>query len=214
MKGQMFLIGTLVVVLVLVLIKTTLNVTDIIESKRFLESGLEKEVFQNFRDETVNAAIFSMNQSTNITGNVNSFIHFSKSALATRDMSLGGVVVQTVHASPSASVDTRMNISVINFLPVPLDFINLNFTASGTANTTYNNVPSGFTIETNYTFNTASNTNYTLYIAYGSPIDKIVQNITIPIELGKSKYIAFYDIRLESSRLEQKDRLIKTFEIP
>ena len=76
-KGQMFIIISIITVVALVLLRTGINLPEVLESKRYLELGLERLEFSNLRSEIRNAININSNQ-TNITDNVNAFIDLAR----------------------------------------------------------------------------------------------------------------------------------------
>lgn len=210
MKGQIYLIIAIVMIITLVLIKNALNLTTILENKRYLESGLERLEFQNLRREVMKAARLSYNQTQNITNNVNDFWKFARNSFAARVVELRGLTVQSQFPTVTASTDTDLNVTVLNALQTNLQQLNLSFSYDGSSDNR-TDIGDLTTVTTTFTFNTASDVNYTLTVFYKTSEENRTESITIPVEIGKSKYIGFYDIRFSSDRLDQKDRFTETF---
>lgn len=213
MKGQLYLMAAIVIVITLVTIKTSLNLIDLLENKRALESGLERLEFQNLRGELLRVAVNTLNSSANVTANTASFIQFAKTAFQTRSTELQGIGLITVYPTVAASTDVRYNVSIINFFDRPIDTINLNFSYDATKNQTFSNVDPGV-IDMNFTFNTAAHRNYTLWVYYRVGTEEKIKNITVSVEVGKSKFVEFFDVRMKSERLEQRDDVSETFPVP
>lgn len=206
MKGQMFIIIAVVVISVLVLLKTSLNLVNILENKRYLEAGLERLEFKNAKDELVRSIKISYNQSSNITNNVNDFSKFARNSLSARAMKFTGLLISSIF--PNVSGSTQMNVTTLNLFEDDLQ--NLNFTFSYDSSTSnFTSVAPLQSVTTSFTF-PATDANYTLTVYYKTASENATQNITIPVEVGKSKYIGFFDLRLSSNRLEQKDKVTET----
>ena len=80
-------------------------------------------------------------------------------------------------------------------------------------NLTFNNTLQSFTsvgkssvLVTNFSFNTSANINYSLVLNYSSSSFNSSENITIPVEIATTKFIGFFDIKIVSNRLMQRDK--------
>lgn len=213
-KGQMFVILAIIVATVLVLIKNGIDVAEIIENRRALENGLLKLEFENFRGELANSASINLNSSENISSDVIRFADFSKTVFSGKDEELQGIFVGSLYNDISTDTDERINVTVYNFFSFPIDTLNLNFSSNPLSNRTFNGIESGKSVTTNFTFNINSNKNFSLHVYYKNNAESgRTENVTILAELNKTKFIGFFDIRLESSRLEQRDRFSQTINI-
>ena len=63
-------------------------------------------------------------------------------------------------------------------------------------------------VETNFTF--GSQGNYSLKVFYNTSHENKTEEIIIPYETGKSKFTGFFDLRLISSRGENRDKFTET----
>lgn len=206
-KGQVFIIIAIITVVVLVLIRTSLNLADVLESKRFFELGLGRQEFQNIKGEMVKTIQISYNQ-TNISANVNDFFVFTKQAFLSRSNIFTGIGVIVESPMVFQNTNTRLNVTVMNYLDDDMSSLNLTFNSNQQNFTT---VPRSSSLVTNFTFSTASSQNYSLIVAYRVSSVNTTENITIPVEIGTAKLTSFFDIRLSSNRLEQKDKFTQTF---
>lgn len=205
-KGQVFIIIAILTVAALILIRTSLNLADVLESKRFLELGLERQEFQNVRNEFTKTIQISYNQ-TNIPSNVGDFFGFAKQSFLSRTSIFTGVGVIAESPIVLQSVNTRLNVTFMNYLDEDISSLNVTFNSN---QQNFTSVPRSSSTVTNFTFSTASSQNYSLLVAYRASSLNSTENITIPVEIGTSKLTSFFDIRMSSIRLEQKDKFTQT----
>lgn len=207
MKGQMFLIIAIIVIVTIILLKNSLNITKILEAKKFLESGVDRLEFENIENELIKTIQISYNQSANMTNNVNDFLKFTRNVLQGRAIDFKGIFVETIHPSVSAGTDTPLNITVFNLLKENMNFLNLTL---NTNNLTFSNIGDSGMLSTNFTINTYTSQNYTLTVFYNTSTKNSTETVNIPITIGKSKFIAFFDLRMISLRSENRDKFIQT----
>jgi len=207
-KGQIFLIIGIVTILTLVMLRTSLSLTKIIEEKRHLELELESQQFGNARSETLRAVSIGYDEGSNMTKNAEDFLKFARNSLKANAVDLNGLVVNSYFLNATASVDIKLNVTVLNLLGTELRNLTLTFNSSAVI---YTSIADGSSISTDFTFNTGSNLNSTLSVYYLTSYENKTENITIPIEIGKSKFIGFFDLRLVGSRQEQRDRFSQTY---
>ena len=205
-KGQIFITTAVIVIVVLVLIRTSLNLSTVLDNKRFFELGLERQEFQNFRSELTKIMQISYNQS-NISDNVNNFFSFAKDSFLGRTTILTGVGATASFHTVIQNQGTRLNVTFMNYLDEDISSINF----------TFNNTQQNFTslakssvLITNLSFTVCCNVNYSLLIRYAAGSINSTENITIPVELTKSKFTGFFDIKVSSPRLEQRDKFTET----
>lgn len=216
-KGQVFLIGAIVVVIALVLIKTSINVADVLEKKKFLEAGLEKTEFSNIRSEVTKAAYNAINYTGNMTNVTNSFIAFSENKLSARTIQLDGVSVDATYGNLSASTNVPLNVTVYNFFDIALPQVVLNLSTNYNSPVTFNNLGPGQTASTQFTLNLASSQNITLMLYYQtptSPTENVVSNVTFLADVNrKTKFVDYFDLRYIDSRGELRDRFFDTVNV-
>lgn len=198
----------IITIMFLIMLRISFDLTKIIESKRYLELGLEREQFKNIRSEVLKSISISYHKKENITKNVEDFLRFSRDHLKREAIDFNSFVVGSLYPNVSVNTDTRLNVSILNFLGTEIQNLDLTFNSS-TKN--FTSVKDGSTIETYFIFNTSSDINYTLTTYYLTSYENRTENITIPVEIGKSKFIGFFDLRLISDRLEQKDKFTQTY---
>jgi hypothetical protein len=207
MKGQIYLILAVIIIITLVLLKTNLNLSKVIENKRYLESRLDRLEFQNVRREMIKTIQLNYNQTQNITNNLINFMKFAKSSFSARTIELSGVLVLAQFPTVAAGVNTELNVTVFNSLGLPMQQLNISFDGSSTNRT---DIADMQTISTSFTFSTSSSINYTLSIYYQTAEENVTASVTVPVEIGKSKFIGYFDLRLETANLKQKDRFTET----
>lgn len=201
-KGQIFIIMAMIVIVVMVLLKTSLNLTSILENKRFLELGLENLEFQNLRNEFTKTIQISYNQ-TNISSNLNNFISFSKDSFLSRATILTAIGLTATFPNVTENITAPLNITVMNYLDE--DITSLNLTFNNTLQS-FASVGKSSVLVTNFSFNTSANINYSLVLNYSSSSFNSSENITIPVEIATAKFIGFFDIKISSNRLVQRDK--------
>jgi len=210
MKGQMFLIMAIIIVVILTILKISLGLTQIIENKRYMESGLETQQFQNIKDEVIKTIETSYYQNAEITENVENFLKFVRSYLLEEAMDLNGFVVESIHPNVSVGEDTKLNVTVINLLGTEL--LSLSLTFNSTKNFSF--IDDEEKVQTDFIFNTDLDANYTLSVFYLTSYGNETNNITIPVEIGKSKFIGLFDLRLISPRIELRDKFTRAYTFP
>ena len=209
MKGQFFLISGLIVIIVLLLIKSSLNLAEIIENKRSLEVSLERKEFSNIRDELMNTIELSYNR--NETKNVENYIVYVRQRLKFRAVDLDGIAIESSFTRVTSGSDTGLNVTVMNFLGETISSLNVTFSYDGSSQTS-SNVVDNTTVKKDFTFSTVSDVNYTLTVNYATSTESKQYSIQIPVEIGKSKFIGFFDLRAKSLRAETKDEFSKVVE--
>ena len=213
MKGQMFMIGAIIIVTALVLIKTSIDVTEILEKKRFLEAGVERIEFANLRYEVPKAAYNSLNASVNMTNATNGFIAYTESKLAGKLVQLDGATFTIYYPNITASTNSNINVTFYNFFDTDVSRVIANFSANYNQPQNFSNVPAGQTRSFNFTVNTASSTNMSLWVFYEVGSESVTENITIPIDLVKTRFVGYYDIRMTSERGTLRDRFVDTVNV-
>jgi hypothetical protein len=205
-KGQIFIIISVITIVVIVLIRTSLNLTNILENKRFLELGLERVEFKNLRSELSRTMQVSYNM-TNISENINNFMGFAKDSFSSRATILTGVGLLASFPQVNQGQNTRLNVTFMNYMDEDITSLNLTFNNSQ-QNFTSIGKSSAFT--TSFVFATQSSLNFSLLMNFTTPTTNSTENITIPVELSTSKFVGFFDIKISSSRLEHRDKFTET----
>lgn len=211
MKGQLFIITAIVVIVALFLIKSTMNLTDLIERKRYLEIGLERQELLNIKDEALNVITYSYKK--NETTNIKTYLDYIFSNLAARSTELTGLEVESSYPTVVSGVETRLNVTIYNFLGKTISTLNISFSSDYSANKSFSTIPDGTYINTSFVFTTATTTNYTLIVYYQTTIENKTYNIKIPAEIGKSKFIGFFDLRMKTLRSENSDEVTRAIDL-
>ena len=196
-KGQMFIIMGIVVVTVLVLLKTQLNLTDILRGKGELEADLSQLKLGNIVNEEKNNLQVNYLQNMSMMNNVMNFTNFSRTIFSSNAETFNGFIVGSFIANTTASANTNINVTVLNFLGTNAS---INITSSydnSVAN--FTNLADAASNSQNFTFNTASDTSYFLVVSYATSAESRTANITLPVTIGRSKFIGYYDLRLTTS---------------
>jgi len=175
-----------------------------------MESGLETQQFQNIKDEVIKTIETSYYQNAEITENVENFLKFVRSYLLEEAMDLNGFVVESIHPNVSVGEDTKLNVTVINLLGTEL--LSLSLTFNSTKNFSF--IDDEEKVQTDFIFNTDLDANYTLSVFYLTSYGNETNNITIPVEIGKSKFIGLFDLRLISPRIELRDKFTRAYTFP
>jgi len=186
-----------------------LNLAKIMETKRYMESGLEREEFQNIKDEVLKTIEISY-ETNNITNKTEAFVGFARDVLKTRTMDFNALVVQTIHLVVSPGAETILNVTVLNYLGSTIETLNLSFSYDPSANKTFSSITDTGRVDTSFTFIAVSDTYFTLTIYYKISSENMTESILVPVEIGKSKLTSFFDLRLISSRGENRDKFNKT----
>jgi len=205
-KGQIFIIIAVIVITVIVVLKTSLNLTNVLESKRFLELGLERLEFQNLRSELVKVMQVSYNQ-TNISENVNNFMSFAKESFLSRATLFTGIALTAMFPNVTSGANTSLNITVMNYFDDDISSLNLTF---NNTQQNFTNMARSSAFTASFVFNTTANINYSLVMRYSAPNVNSTENITIPVEIGKTKFVGFFDVKISSIRSEQRDKFTET----
>ncbi|GEM_PF-1646538 len=204
-KGQMFIIAAIIFVIGLVVIKNSLTLHQFLENKRFVESGLEKLEFQNIKKEIDKVIQISYDNKENLVENINNFILFARDVLSTHLSNLNGILIETIHDEVVANSDMQINITLLNLIG-NIEILNITFNNSTRS---FSDIQEGTIINTYFIFNTNSDNNYTLNFYYKTSTENAYESLVIPVEIGRSKFVGFFDIRLNSERAEYRDKFIR-----
>ncbi|MEM5773136.1 MAG: hypothetical protein QXL86_02825 [Candidatus Aenigmatarchaeota archaeon] len=208
MKGQFFLISGAIVVVVLLLIKGSLNLTQIIENKRSLEVSMERKEFLNLKQQLIKTIEYSYNK--NESEKIENYLNYVRGRLKSRTMDLTGIAIESTYKNVTASVDSSLNVTVYNLLGETITNLTLDF--NGSIEQFYN-IEDEKSVESSFIFNTNLDVNYTLTVNYTTSKESKQYRILIPVEVGRSKFIGFFDLRIKGFRVENKDEFSKIVEI-
>ena len=211
MKGQIFLIIAIIFVLFLILLRNGLSLAEILENQKTLEENLDRLEFDNIRSELPNAITVSFNDSINMTNNTVNFTQFVQQVEQAKGLTFKSFSVQTSHGNVTVSSNTVLNVTAFNLLGEQISFLNITFGNSTPApQQTFSNIPDNQTRFTTFTFNTAATINYTMYVSWNTTTRNISESFTIPVEIARSKYVAFFDLQLIGKMSTHRDKFVET----
>ena len=197
----MFLLSSVVIVVILILLRFSINLPDVIQNKKEMEGKLDRETFENIKSELIKTIKISYQQSTNITNNVFDFSNFTRKKMDERLLDLRILYVGSI--TPESG--TEMNVTVFNLLKKP---INASLNLNGSMQNNDNMIDSD---DWDTSFTIVQGQNYILTITYN---DTYENNITIETKSGKSKYISFFDILLNGLGTTYKDKFQESYTLP
>jgi len=214
MKGQIFLIIAILFVLFLVILRSGLNLQQILENQRALEENLDRLEFDNIRTEFDNALLVSFNSTVNMTNNTINFTRYVQQVEQSKGLNFKAFAIQTAFNNTTASTDMTLNVTLLNLVGDQISFINLTFTnATPAAQKTFTNIADNATLYTFFNFNAAAATNYTLYVFWNTSARNETDSFIVPVEIMKSKYVGYFDIELIGKRTNHRDKFVHTFTI-
>lgn len=203
-KGQMFLIGAVIIVSSLAVIKANTMSSSARYELEKLESTLEGEIFKNLVSELNNTVIYSSNSPQMIDMNVFEFMNFTQSKSYGRAMELNALYVGII----SNSTIDRMNVSVINMLGNEMD-VDLSIPGQSFSN---NDMPDRSKWDTNFTITSGNNYNVTVVynLTEGFSVNK---TIYVDTKSNRDVYVNFVYIALESEDALHVQEYQKTIKI-
>lgn len=194
MKGQVFIILLIFLVLIFFLIKN-LSPAQLILQKY----EIEEYEFNNLKEEILSTVLFSKGVS-NISINLEEFLKFSKNSFASRGKTLRFFVVEVYYPKIISDVKSELNVSILNFLGHEIKILNITFSYNDSSSTFYE-VKDGEKVRASFTFNISSSQSYELKIFYEEGSEKL----EVFLEIGKSKFIAFFNVLLKND-FKMKDK--------
>ena len=194
MKGEAFLLASLIISVSLVAMFQPMRSEYLVKQKQLLESELILNIFENIFDEIKNSIYFSYDDFDSMILNLYDFLNFSQKISNKKTMDLRSLVLIL-----RADESNQMNITVINFIS---DNLQLNLTFNDTQNSILT-VPLYSINSTTFSF--TSGETYTLSIQY----EDVIRNIEIELPANKKTYLAYVDATL--SLLEDRRRKIEYF---
>jgi len=198
MKGQSFLIISIIFIIILALIKANVSFQEFQEDKSL---GIE---FENTKEEMVRSVEFSVYEKENISRNLESFAEFARDSFKRRALNLNSLILEAIVEND------ELNVSVKNLLGNEITFLNISFSYDNSFRE-FENIKDGEKVTTTFSF---SNGNYTLKIFYKTPFSQESEEFLIETEVGKSKFIVFLDISLENEKAKLRDKIFKSYELP
>lgn len=143
-KGQMFIIVAVIMIAVLIILKTGVNIPDIMQKNRESEGKFEHDFFVNVVDELTKTIDVSYYQPINITNNVYSFANFTRKKMTEKLQNFKLLYVGSI--TPASNGSDTMNVTVINLLNKNT---NVTLNMNGTIKTCSNSITYSFTDTTN-----------------------------------------------------------------
>ncbi len=201
-KGQIFIILSVIIIVVFLILRGTVNLPDIIQRQKDTESRFERRFFTNTVDEFQKAVEIS-SKYDNISSNVFDFANFTRQRMSERLNDLDLLFVGTL----SQRTGTTLNVSAINLLNKP---INLTLTLNSSPSQSLN--MDNFLDQTKRenTFTISQGTDYALTIAYNNTYS---ENTTFVTKNGFKYYNAFFDITIRSRDTSYKDKFQKSYKL-
>ncbi len=200
MKGQAFIILSLILILFFFLVKQL----DVFE---FRESyGIESLEFQNLKEEVLKTVQISSPRIENISENLNEFLKFARNSFRSRSVELNAFLAKIYYPNVTPNSNISLNVSIFNLLGTSIEKLNLTFSYDNSSKN-FSSVGDGQQVETSFIFNTSSTVNYTLKIFYNTSYENRTEEILIPVGINKSKFIGFFDLGIEKDGLEKRDKI-------
>jgi hypothetical protein len=195
MKGQMFLIITIVIVSGLLIIKATSLAPELFERKKISEATLETRIHDNIVKELKNVPRISANDKENITTNVFDFANFTQRKMNERFLDFKFFFVGSL-----ARTSNIVNTSVLNLMGEQKNVtLNLNGTIKNSLVSSNSRWDTSFDITAGSTYTmTVSFTNYT-------------ENVTIKTKSNKDVYVGLFDVYLESQEAVHRNLTQQTY---
>jgi hypothetical protein len=203
-KGQMFLIIATIIIVILVLLRTSINLPDILQKEKELNSKFEKEFFQNTVNELVKVIDISYHQSNNITNNVFDFGNFTRKKMTERLQNFKFLYVGAI--TPPSSGNAIMNVTVVNLLNKP---INATLQLNSLTPVNYSEILDSTSWTTKYSITQGQT--YTIIVGYNGTYS---ENMTIQTMVNKSVYVGFFDVTLTGPDTTYKDKFQKNYTLP
>jgi len=198
-KGQMFLIMAAITFITLILLKNTINLSDILQNKRELEVRFEREYFSNIVNEMMETVSISYYKPSNITNNVLDFGNFIRRKMKERTQDFNFLYVGLV----TATIDNNMSVKVINLLNKP---INATLSLNSSSPINYSQMTDSSSWEVYYSITQGDN--YIITIGYNGTYE---ENITLNTKTNKSVYVGFFDITLIGTKTTYKEKFQKSY---
>ena len=169
MKGQMFIILAIVLVVILIGIRASLRATSYSENKIVWESSLNTKVFENLFDESLNIVDFVYPDLEGIPNYVKEFFDFELKKMRERGKNFEGIFIGVYPNSSS----NQMNVTIVNFLG-RRSLFSVN----------------GQKIEVE------NNSTYSFLLSGIENLQVIYEDFNETIQVSSAKYSAFFDERL------------------
>lgn len=207
-KGQMFLIGAVVIVTSIVIIKFNMASPAAKKGRESLKVMFEHDIFENIVNELNSTMRFSHSVPQNVTRNVFDFANFTERKMMEHSMGLTFLYVGVI----SNRTINRMNVSLINMLDSTID---ANFTLNDSQSAKTTDIANDEKWDNNFTI--TPGTHYELNLTYnittGGATSSTAESITIKTKNNKDVYIGFFYVSLESEDATHREKYQKTINI-
>jgi len=200
-KGQAFLIASIIACILLALLRINLNLSELERSIQTLQADFEREEMENVERELLRSIEYSRVE--DLTKNLEIFSNFSRKALGRRKLTFNALLLQCL--LPKVSGESQLNVTIFNMLGVEIESLNLTFSYDNSTRS-FSSIRDGESVRTNFIFSTNSDVNYTLILSYKTFREEKREEILIPVEIGRSKFIGFFELELKNW-LEQRVKL-------
>ena len=199
MKGQMFLIATIIIISGLFFVRMGIRTPEISRQKALLEMSYEKEFFENMQSELENSILFSANEKNEITNNAFDFMNFSRKKSYER-----GFILKTFFVGIYSNHSTNsLLVTTINSMGKEIN-VSLNF--NGNENS--KELKDYERWDNSYQF-IPGNT-YWLNITY----DNSTRNLSLETSATKDNYFYYFDLSLVSTNALHKQKIEKKLNLP
>lgn len=197
----------------MILIRTTIDSTNILENQIYIESESEFFNFNNIRQEALKSSYNSINNTSKIADETNSFISFIEKRLGGRATKVDGIIVTLLYEELEISKNTLVKTTFYNYFDEEIPKAILNLSTNYNSPIIFNNITNEIRKD-NFTINIDSNKNITLWIYYETPNGNVIENITIPIKVNKdSKFLSYFDLRIITDNTEIRDKFSEIIQI-
>lgn len=202
-KGQIFLILAVITVVVLILLRLTVNLPDITQRERKLQGAFERKFFTNSIEELKKTVEISTNQPVNITTNVFDFANFTRNRMIERLSDFEMLYVSTW----TQKTGSQMNVSVINLLNQHLT-MTLTLNSSPALTQTNSSLFNMSRWDTN--FSISPGTDYKITIRYNNTYG---ENVTMRTLNGQGFFTSYFDATLRGKEATYKNKFQKTYRL-
>ncbi|MEM5836482.1 MAG: hypothetical protein QW451_01045 [Candidatus Aenigmatarchaeota archaeon] len=206
MKGQFFLIAGVIVLIFILLVRSSLRFEEMTHETN--EIIFEIENFLNLKKQLIKTFAYSYDKNT--SEKVISFIKFAKKKLNPKTFELSGIFIQAFYKNVTQNEEEFLNLTIYNFLGEKIFNLSLNFSNELQF---FSELQDDSTLHVSFQFSTQSNQNYTLIVSYSTLKREERYWIEIPVEIDKSKAVGFFDLKLKGLHSILRDEFSKLMEI-
>lgn len=209
-KGQMFLILAAIIFSSLVAVVLAVNTNQFSYTKKQLETEYEKAFYLALKKELAKTIEIN-SQQTNVTDSLKNFASFTRDRLYSKSLQFKLFSSQSIFRNVTVNANTTMNVSILNTLGETISSLYLIFSYDNSSQTV-SSLADNSTYYANFTFNTASDINYTLNISYTATTSR-VYNMTIPVVVGEGKIVSLFDFQLEAAIASYREEFVENYRL-